>query len=525
MWGRPPSAVRRAKLGRSSQGFRIMTPSNARRFWLWRFHFSTFLLAHLCVVGLLPASYGQVDDVSRFLSQLKDSDYNVRFRAAEALGKLAAPPVDTLIAALKDKDPNFRNGAAQALGEIKDPHAVEPLIDTLKDSDALVRASAAEALGRIKSPRAAAPLIAVMKDTNDLVLMKAAGALGEIKDPSAVEPLIAVMKGPDSMVGTSVAQALAKLGAPAVDPLIALLKDSGSSSAASAVANQIRQMNAVRALGEIKDPRAVEPLIVTLRDTFFNLRVSAATALGEIKDPRAVGPLVAAMKDTDLRVRKAASGALGEIGLPAVGPLVAALKDADPAVRQSASEALGRIKDPQAVEAMNNALKDADSHSQQIAAQGSTFTYLVPKYLAAAAMLDPSTTRPFLSASCQGDLVTEIQGLQQSGWTYSAEHSIAMIRSETLDAENGEALVTVEIAFEGAGGAGVWWDSGARTALRQVGSSSDIVKLEGFTVFTAGNSTILRAPHTFHLAWENGAWKIARIDPAPRTTGPRFKPW
>jgi HEAT repeat protein len=503
-----------------------MILSSVRRFWQNRFHFSTLLLACFCIIGLIPESYGQADNVNELISRLKDPDYVVRSQAAAALGKLGAPPVDNLIAALKDNEPNFRNGAAEALGEIKDPRAVEPLIDTLEDSNVLVRASAAEALGRIKAPRAVAPLIAALKDTSGLVQMTAAEALGEIKDPSAVEPLIAIMKGTNSMVSGRAAEALGKLGAPAVAPLIALLKDTGSSSnALSDAIRYNRQMAAANALGEIKDPSAVEPLIVALGDAFFNLRVSAANALGEIKDPRAVGPLVAAMKDPDLRVRKAAAAALGEIGLPAVGPLVGALKDTSPDVRQSAAEALGRIKDPQAVEAINTALKDADPHSQQIAAQGSTFTYLVPKYLAAAATLDLSTTRPFLSANYPGDLVTEIQALQRSGWMYSAENSTAMIRSETLDAGNGEALVTVEIAFEGGSGVGVQWDSGAKTALQQVGGISAEVKLEGFTVFTAGNSTFLRAPHTFHLVWENGAWKIARIDPAPRMAGPSFKPW
>ena len=41
------------------------------------------------------------------------------------------------------------------------------------------------------------------------------------------------------------------------------------------------------------------------------------------------------------------------------------------------------------------------------AAPSSPAAALVMRYLAAAATLDPSATRPFLSATCQGDLVTE----------------------------------------------------------------------------------------------------------------------
>ena len=65
-----------------------------------------------------------------------------------------------------------------------------------------------------------------------------------------------------------------------------------------------------RALGEIKDPRAVEPLIAALKDTDKDVRQAAAEALGKIGDPRAVEPLIAALKDAEWHVRKAAAKAL-----------------------------------------------------------------------------------------------------------------------------------------------------------------------------------------------------------------------
>jgi HEAT repeat protein len=99
-----------------------------------------------------------------------------------------------------------------------------------------------------------------------------------------------------------------------------------------------------RALGEIKDPRAVEPLIAALKDAEWIVREAAAYALGEIKDPRAVEPLIAALKDENEYVRKAAAYALGEIKDPrAVEPLIAALKDKDSDVRKAAAEALDHL--------------------------------------------------------------------------------------------------------------------------------------------------------------------------------------
>jgi HEAT repeat protein len=66
-------------------------------------------------------------------------------------------------------------------------------------------------------------------------------------------------------------------------------------------------------LGEIKDPRVVEPLIAALKDTDANVRRRAFLALGDVKDPLAVEPLIAALKDTDIYVRHNAADALGKI--------------------------------------------------------------------------------------------------------------------------------------------------------------------------------------------------------------------
>ena len=45
-----------------------------------------------------------------------------------------------------------------------------------------------------------------------------------------------------------------------------------------------------QALGKIKDPSAVDPLIQVLKDRDSQVRDNAIRALGEIKDPSAVGP-------------------------------------------------------------------------------------------------------------------------------------------------------------------------------------------------------------------------------------------
>jgi HEAT repeat protein len=89
----------------------------------------------------------------------------------------------------------------------------------------------------------------------------------------------------------------------------------------------------------------VSQLIRELKHWNWDVRKSAAGALGAIKDPRAVEPLITALKDRAEDVRRSAVSALGAIGAPAVEPLITALKDPDKDVRKSAANALGETGD------------------------------------------------------------------------------------------------------------------------------------------------------------------------------------
>lgn len=60
---------------------------------------------------------------------------------------------------------------------------------------------------------------------------------------------------------------------------------------------------AALALGEIGDPRAVNPLAEILSDDNWEVRSSAAKALGKIGDDRAVDPLINLLRDRNENVR------------------------------------------------------------------------------------------------------------------------------------------------------------------------------------------------------------------------------
>jgi hypothetical protein len=70
---------------------------------------------------------------------------------------------------------------------------------------------------------------------------------------------------------------------------------------------------AADALGDMKDTKAVEPLVEALDDSSDDVRQAAAKALGDISDDRAIAPLTHALDDRYRGVRDCASYALQKI--------------------------------------------------------------------------------------------------------------------------------------------------------------------------------------------------------------------
>lgn len=104
----------------------------------------------------------------------------------------------------------------------------------------------------------------------------------------------------------------------------------------------------------------IEGLIKALRHKEANVRAKAAKALGNVGDMRAVEPLITALNDNDSRVEKATTEALLKIGSPAVEPLLITLRDTEKSVRKAAAKVLGNLRDARAVMPLINALNDKD---------------------------------------------------------------------------------------------------------------------------------------------------------------------
>jgi uncharacterized protein YjbI with pentapeptide repeats len=154
-------------------------------------------------------------------------------------------------------------------------------------------------------------------------------------DGNGMEKLIAELTSGNPQTRFSAADALGESRNPAaVEPLLGLLNDEDPKVAAAAA----------KALGKLREQRAVDALVAVLCSNRWQVRIAAVGALGRLCDPRAVQPLQALLADPEVKLREAVVAALRRIGHGgAVGALVQALGNERPDIRWRAAEALSRL--------------------------------------------------------------------------------------------------------------------------------------------------------------------------------------
>jgi HEAT repeat protein len=179
------------------------------------------------------ARIGDSRALNVMLEAVKDRDWLLRSRAAEALGKFKPVTDETfnaLTALMKDEDKLVRTSACESLRDIGDARALGTMLEATKDQEWDVRVRAAEALGKFKpvTGDAVTALTALLKDEDECVRFGACESLGSTGDARALDAILKVAKEGDSEMRRHAANALAEfkpVADKAVDALIALLKD------------------------------------------------------------------------------------------------------------------------------------------------------------------------------------------------------------------------------------------------------------------------------------------------------------
>lgn len=260
-------------------------------------------LAYWCSVeGKLVDAETRTLVERKTVALLHSPEVEQRRRVVSELNRLENPrTIVPLVEALTDEDEGVINLTMEALAKL-DEVAIQYLLTVLHSSEHM-RWVVTRALGQIWG------LMDVVKLGDEISITRrneAASNLGELGDTRAVEPLIAALKDDYTIVRWSVVNALGKLGEQLKEPtlstrimgpLITVLRDYDSDV----------QRSAAKALGKM---RAVEPLIVALKDNNRRLRMYAADELGRLGDARAVEPLIVYLKDSNEYEGKSAGWAL-----------------------------------------------------------------------------------------------------------------------------------------------------------------------------------------------------------------------
>lgn len=179
--------------------------------------------------------------------------------------------------------------------------AIPVLLEQVGSADRQQREYVIAALGTLKAAQAVAPIGRVLADRSLERRYVAAWALGEIGRPEGVSSLIGALDDPNSEVRRYATRALIKINRPAVGPLVAHLRTASGESAAGAI----------RALGDIADPAALEVLLAKAGGEH---RGDVFLALGKLRDPRAEAVLIKGLGDSDWQARMYAAMALGPLG-------------------------------------------------------------------------------------------------------------------------------------------------------------------------------------------------------------------
>jgi HEAT repeat protein len=224
-----------------------------------------------------------------------------------------------------------------------------PVASQRESTTAQERAQAACDAGRKRDVEAIPSLVAMLGDDRQV-------------EPIACytrgnwTPALDTFKRPSP--GEQAALALASLGRNALGPLMDQLDNS----------NAVARRNAAWAIGELTNmipgqrAAAVPQLIALLRDTDPWVRMAASRAIGEVRDHRASEALIMTLSDADWRVRRLAVWALNEMkeqkAVRALSNLLIA--DARAEVRSAVVDALAEIRNAEAISALQKATNDAD---------------------------------------------------------------------------------------------------------------------------------------------------------------------
>jgi HEAT repeat protein len=272
--------------------------------------------------------FDEMEVINALIRALRDRDRDVRWNSAKSLKHLCENKVEILIHAFALSNSVLQKvSLAWIIGSIGDARAIPALAESLKFGDKFVRRASVIAMGRIRDPTAIPHLINALSDYDEDVRKRSAEALGRIgvRREDVIKALKEGLMDESYPVRKACARSLERLGWEPEDE-----------EELAKYLSALKMGSELLLLGE----KALEPLIVALKDSDWSIKKWASDILREIKSEKTVQMLKSTLNTEDWAVKVHALRALagmGEMGISAIAELV---NDPDPNVSETAIEAL-----------------------------------------------------------------------------------------------------------------------------------------------------------------------------------------
>lgn len=243
-----------------------------------------------------------------YLSYNENSE--VRKRSLTLLLDLVPPQerLQYISIGLADADEDVRSMAVFATEFYALSDGLDQLLEALRDSSWKVREAAAQALAALKNPRAGEHLAKALADSHPGVRQHAAEGLHALADPAYADRLIGAMAAEEYTPALNhMVAAVGKCGGTGAYEALLLVLDRN-------VGYTVPNAYVVRALADLGDIRAIDPILDLVTSKSPMVRQYCANSLGQLGAAGAVDSLILMLNDPIQHVRDAAEEALRKIG-------------------------------------------------------------------------------------------------------------------------------------------------------------------------------------------------------------------
>lgn len=264
-----------------------------------------------------------------------------------------ATALATVIEGISSPNPSTRRVSAEILAHFPIPEATTALIGGLEDPDPEVRLETVRSL-RKSNAKSAVPQVSLYLNDPDptvrLQVIETLMLLSESKE-GLVPQLEPLLQDPD--VGVRARAAIGILRAHTHPVAIQVLQEMAESE------DPEPRIHALEAYGRLSDVGNFEIAEVSLDNPNPLVRIAAVRAMVGIDPIKSIDPLILTLKDPYPNVRTAVGTSLSEIGTAACGAIVDAL--ADPVLELGAIETLERFPTPPPIKIRQYATKRQES--------------------------------------------------------------------------------------------------------------------------------------------------------------------